>query len=299
MKKIAALATFACATTSGALHPKDAKTARDQVTALLAAQEAALTAGDFATMATYLTPDATWVGPRAEQALAGRDAVKTALAGHLAGKKIAVSASAPRVGLAADGRSAWASEDLSLTIGDDADQIPTRLTAFLVDDGKVWKIAAEEFSVGVPNEKAFDLAAKGQLATPAALPDAAPPGTEALVAAWKQGMADPVAWAKSFANRDDAFVYGSAPGENVSGGQAIQQTFADQSAKYKIKMEPLGGLRAAVARSGASGYVAGNVALTVDSGDGKTVTQEFRVMLVYLKDGASWRPVLAHFSNGM
>jgi ketosteroid isomerase-like protein len=297
MRQIALLLAGACATI-GVGRTKDAKQARDQVTALLAAQETAISGGDFTALASCLTPDATWLGPRADQALAGRDAVKTMLAQHLGGKKLAVHPSAPRIGLTADGRSAWISEELGLSV-DGAADMPLRLTAFALDDGKAWKIAAEELSVALPNEKAFDMAAKGELANPAALEAAAAPGTEGIVAAWQQGMADPAAWAKSFADRDDAFIYGSAPDETISGGAAIQKTFAAQSTQYKIKMEPLGGMRVGLAPSGAAGWVAGNVALSVDPGTGTPVTQQYRVMLVYLKQGAAWRPVLAHFSNGM
>ncbi|MCC7266963.1 MAG: nuclear transport factor 2 family protein [Caulobacteraceae bacterium] len=278
--------------------------ARATVQRFMEAHYAAIAKPDIAAYVGGMAPDVAWIGSSAGEELVGQVAVgkdMEAVFGPAiqAGGKFDLKSGGMKIGVAADGRAAWVADELTLTIAMGADNmvVPYRVTSFLGEAGGKWSILAQAWSVATPNEEAFAKAAQGQWPKLADWGGGAAKGGDALAKDFGDSMADSAAWVKSFSDSAEAFVFGSAPEETIEGGVAIKQVFGQMVAAYQVTLAVAGGVRAGVAPSGSAGFAGGNIGFTVDT-EGQKITQPYRALLVYVKEGNAWRPVQAHFSNG-
>jgi hypothetical protein len=220
-------------------------------------------------------------GVQANDLAEGRDAVVTQLREDV-GTGGAVSVRFTHVGQ--EGGVAWVAEDLK--VGDKAFVVTTVLG---LRDG-VWTIAAMHWAEAMPNALAYKLGREGELAMPDAIPntnDASP-----LAAAMRTAFASKPSFVEARSARADAFNFGSAPGERLKGGEAIRKIFGRISATIHLHDAVKVGL---VGETG--GWGVANVDFTDAGKDGVEVTQTFRVLAAWVKEGAAWRIVLTQWSN--
>jgi ketosteroid isomerase-like protein len=286
----------------GTLPAADPAAAKQQAQRLIEQQYEAVRNGDAAAFAASLAPDALAIeehlvvrGPHQERVRRERAAAEATK--ELQGPRLSVLPAGMKIGVAPDGHAAWITDELEIG-PPDGESAKFRMTALVADDATgTWLVLAEKFSFGVPLEKAFAMAAEGRLPRLTEVNDQVSPGAEGVADALRKGIGDAAAWIASFADRDDAFVFGTAPEEKIPSSQ-IKKVFGEAAKRYKVQMKVSTGVRAGVTSSGTVGWAFTNVDYSGDPGNGKRVSQPYRVLIVYLKDGDAWRPVQAHFSNG-
>ncbi len=274
------------------------------VQALIGAQYGAIEMPDIEAFASFLTEDVFWFGSAANEAISGRDAVIADLNqvfGPMmeAGASFETVSSGMKIGLSPDGGAAWIADQLELriTLGEDVTAIPYRITSVAVHDEDTWSIVAQHWSIGVPNEQAMAIALEGGWTPLAPIADAIGNGAEPVVALIKAGSEDASAWLATFSDHPDAFAFGSAPEEVLEGGPVVKKVFGDQVEQYKMRLALKDGVIARLAPSGTLAWAACNLDVTLEMGE-DTVTQPYRALLVYLKQGDEWELVQSHFSNG-
>ncbi|HEX4449628.1 MAG TPA: nuclear transport factor 2 family protein [Kofleriaceae bacterium] len=183
-----------------------------------------------------------------------------------------------------DGDVAWIAEELKLG----AQTFAVTAAAHLADNA--WTFAAIHVAVAMPNEAAYRLGRDGQLPVGDAIPDAHDDSD--LAKAMRQAFASRPSFAAARSTRPDAFNFGSAPGERMIGGDAIKKLFGHIKATMRlhdaVKVGTIGA---------AGGWGAANVEFTDADRDGTNVTQTFRVLAVWLREGSDWRIVQTQFSN--
>ncbi len=153
-----------------------------------------------------------------------------------------------------------------------------------------WTIAALSFAQAMPNETAYKLARDGELVVPDAIPDRH--DESPLAAAMRTAFASKPSFVEARSVRPDAFNFGSAPGERITGGDAVKKTFARLRATIRLHDATLVG-----AVGERAGWGAANVDFTDADRDGTQVTQTFRVLAIWLKEDAGWRIVQTQWSN--
>lgn len=211
----------------------------------------------------------------------GRDAVVTQLRDDL-GAAGAVTVKFAHVGQ--EGDVAWIAEDLRVGAR------PFVITAVLGRRDGVWTIAALHWAEAMPNATAYKLAREGELSTPDAIPNAH--DTSPLAAAMRTAFASKPSFVDARSTRDDAFNFGSAPGERLEGGNTIKKIFGRISATIRLHDAVKVG---AVGERG--GWGVANVDFTDAAKDGTEVTQTFRVLAGWIREDAGWRIALTQWSN--
>jgi hypothetical protein len=153
-----------------------------------------------------------------------------------------------------------------------------------------WRVLALHWAVALANETAYAQARTGELPVPDAIPDHHDSST--LAQAMRKAFGSKATFVTARATRADAVNVGSAPGERILGGDTIRRAFARLKATIA--------LRGAVAVGSVDdgGWGAANVDFTDADKDGTQVTQTFRVLAAFVRDGPDWRIVQTQWSNG-
>ncbi|HUJ62991.1 MAG TPA: nuclear transport factor 2 family protein [Kofleriaceae bacterium] len=252
---------------------------------LVTALHAALVHASPAELAPLLDSKAFAFGVEAHEVAEGQAAVIAQLRHDLgdvpsAGFKVEVRFSQ----LGHDGDLAWLAEELR--VGAKVFVV----TAVASVHGGTWTIAALHWAEAMPNDTAYKLARDGDLATPDAIPDRH--DDSALAQAMRAAFASKPSFVEARSTRPDGFNFGSAPGERILGGDAIRKTFGRIRATLRlhdaVKVGTLGDR---------GGWGAANVDFTDADRDGTQVTQTFRVLVAWIREGDSWRIVQTQFSN--
>ena len=183
-----------------------------------------------------------------------------------------------------DGDVAWLAEELKLG----GQTFAVTAAAHLADNA--WTFAAIHLAVAMPNDTAYRLGRDGQLPVGDAIPDTHDDSD--LAKAMRQAFASKPSFVAARSTRPDAFNFGSAPGERMIGGDAIKKLFGHIKATMRLHDAVTVG-----AIGTAGGWGAANVEFTDADRDGTAVTQTFRVLAVWLREGSDWRIVQTQFSN--
>ncbi len=277
---------------ASAAHPADAGPAIDTPQDLIVAELKAIGAGDAKALAQLAIDDVFAIGIAADEVGEGRAGVEAILARDL-GKP-------PADGFAVDSRylqigewrdHVWIAEELA--IGARRFSI-TQLAAKV---GNRWSVIAWHWAVPIPDAQAERLAASHTMPTPKSIADKHD-GPDALDDAFRNALFSRQAFADSFAERDDGFNFGSAPGEHVVGGAVIKKLFGHINAQLRL----VGGIHTSGGnqwdRSQASGAWIGFGAANVEFTQPRHATQTFRVLAILIRDDAGWQIVQTQFSNG-
>jgi acyl-coenzyme A thioesterase PaaI-like protein len=240
----------------------------------------ALGGGDAAALAALLDAKAFAFGVEAHDVAEGKDAVaKLAIATV---GKASVVAKFHQVGR--EGDVAWVAEELRAGSR-------TFVATYVVGLGTGgWSIAALHLAVAMPNETAYKLARDGDLSIPDAIPDVH--DESALAVAMRTAFASRTSFVDARSTRADAFNFGSAPNERLSGGDQIKKVFGRIRATVHlhdaVRVGTVGTL---------GGWGAANVDFTDADRDGTDVTQTFRVLAAWVNEPAGWRIVQTQWSN--
>jgi SnoaL-like domain len=183
-----------------------------------------------------------------------------------------------------DGDIAWIAEELKLG----GQTFAVTAAAHLADNA--WTFAALHLAVAMPNEAAYRLGRDNQLPVGDAIPDTHDDSD--LAKAMRQAFASKPSFVAARSTRPDGFNFGSAPGERMIGGDAIKKLFGHIKATMRLHDAVKVG---AIGTTG--GWGAANVEFTDADRDGTEVTQTFRVLAVWLREGTDWRIVQTQFSN--
>ena len=153
-----------------------------------------------------------------------------------------------------------------------------------------WTFVAMQLAVAMPNDTAYRLGRDGQLPVGDAIPDTH--DDSELAKAMREAFASEPSFVAARSSRPDAFNFGSAPGERMIGGDAIKKLFGHLRATMRLHDAVKVGM---IGTTG--GWGAANVEFTDADRDGTPVTQTFRVLAVWLREGTTWRIVQTQFSN--
>ena len=241
------------------------------VEGLLAIQDRALADGTSAPFETLLAPDIWGIGLGADEVRFGAD-TNDELVRHVIGMQVPSFTKKRWIGRTADG--AWAA-----TVYTFADGHQVELTEAMTSLDGHWRIDAWHWSMPLANGRAYELAQAGMLPKPAALPEGKAVPDPTIVAM----LNDRATYVAAISPRDDAFAFGSAPGEIMAGGSVITRAFSHMDATFSVRSGPI--VR----------HVAGDLAFALANVDftNKAGIQTFRVLLV-LQGG---KIVQAHWSN--
>jgi hypothetical protein len=188
-------------------------------------------------------------------------------------KVIDPAAKEVRIEVSSGGTAAWASYEAK----------GKRVSEVLAKIDGTWKSVTSFVSVGMKDKAAHAAAVAGKLPPPPA-----PPGDEApapLAAAFRCDMGA----CEDAASREDMTIIGSAPGERSLGGGAWARAWSAWKDRTRVVGTPRGGL----APGGGVGWIVADVAVSYASAK-ETHEIQFRVFVVYERDGASWRTAAAH-----
>jgi ketosteroid isomerase-like protein len=271
----------------------DETAARQAVAKVLTEQYVALERGDAAAWAQQLMPDVFSFGAGPGDVMLSRDEVVAFLSRSVkAGGKLAAKSTAMTVALSSDGRAAWASDIVELTLDHTGKTtvVPARLTAVLAEQNGAWWIVALHWSKGTPVEK---LTTPGPKAPKLKDVDmSVSPGAQPVVDEFERGLVSTKDFLSAISDRTDALLLGVATEERVEGGTSIKDVLGEQFNQLGVRLRKLGGVHASVTPNGRLGWVAANVELTTPS----KARVPVRALAVYLNEGGLWRLVQAHWS---
>jgi ketosteroid isomerase-like protein len=266
---------------------------------LLQDQRASLARGDLAGVVASLAPDAVGFGIDADELAEGRDAILAQLRRDL-GKLDGLTVEARFSQIGQDRNHAWIAQELILAGAGRKTQrfAVTQLAAAI--DGK-WKIVAWHWGLPVPDGDAERVALLGTKPVPRSVPNKLA-GPKDLDAAVRAAFVSRRAFMESRSERDDAFNFGSGPGERMTGGSHIKRVFRKSKSEVRLHDGALviGGGAWDPAQQAAPwiGFAALNVDMTLKTRAATDLTQTFRVLAILLKEGTEWKIVQAHFSHG-
>ena len=240
----------------------------------------ALGGGDAAALAALLDDKAFAFGVDSHEVAEGKDAASKMAIADVG--KAAVTAKFHQVGR--EGDMAWIAEELRAGG-------KTFVATYVAGLGTAgWSIAALHLALAMPNEEAYRLARDGDLAIPDAIPDLH--DESSLAASMRTAFASKTSFVDARSTRADAFNFGSAPSERLSGGDQIKKVFGRIRATVHlhdaVRVGTVGKL---------GGWGAANVDFTDADKDGTDVTQTFRVLAVWVNEPAGWRIVQTQWSN--
>jgi hypothetical protein len=196
------------------------------------------------------------------------------------------------VGIAHDGKSAWASFDANVVVlGPDASSAKesARGSELLAKSGERWQVIGAAWSRGLANDVANRNAKADKLGKLDAVADK-DSGEQALLDAFKAMLASGLD--SEAGKRAELFAIGSAPGELTTSGKVLAGGF---KAAWVGHVTLDGPMLATMAPSGTTGAVLANVQL--EKGTGKTAYKiPFRLFVVFDKLVTGWSVVHVHFA---
>lgn len=269
------------------------------IRSFLAAQRDAIAKADAHGLVEHVAPTAFAFGVNADDVAEGRVAIEAMLArtlGDAPPDGFTVTSKYLAIGEAKN--HAWVAEELELSDGSSSRRIAmTQLAAFL--DGK-WTTVALHWGEPVPDAVAERRTILGTMPKAGAVSNKADGGGD-LDKAVRASFASRTAFVDARSDRDDAFNFGSGPGERTTGG-AIKRLFARLRSELKLT----GGARVVAGstwdpaqKDGAwIGFAAFNADYTYKSRAATDLTQTFRVLAIMIREGETWTIVQTQFSNG-
>jgi len=285
----------------------DPARATAEVDAVIKAQYAAIAAGDTAGWAEPFTAETlVWGSAPGELWIGHDEALRETLAFIKPITDAGGSFSGHSVGpwvleVSADGRAAWFADEAELvaTVGNERTVTPMRASQVLVKgaDGH-WHTTLWLNSTGVPNDRAFAIAAAGKWPALAPVPDRVDPGAEEIVRQVDRDLADPEVAMNDITSDGSAYMFGSAPEEKGRVDDALKQQTVSDMKSWQISTTRKDGIHVGIAPGGTLAWAAFNAEITVHI-DGNAVTQPYRGLIVYRKEGDAWRTVHWHWSNGV
>ena len=268
---------------------------------LVQAQRVAIANGDIAALAATLAPGAVGFGVDADEIGEGRDALAAFVTrdlGEVPENGFNVEAKFSTFG--EHGNHAWIALELEVDAPGISERRFTITELAYMKDGQ-WSVLAWHWAVPVPDATAEKLAILGTLPAPKPVADVstAPKDVEAAVRA---AFASREAFADARSERNDGFNFGSAPNERIKGGTAIKKLFSRIKADIRVH----DGMRIAAgdtwdpAQKSAPeiAYALANVDFTTKTKAATDLTQRFRVLAIFLKEGSAWNIVSTHWSHG-
>ena len=269
------------------------------IRSFLAAQRDAIAKADAHGLVEHVAPTAFAFGINAEDVAEGRVAIEAMLAktlGDAPPDGFTVTSKYLAIGEAKN--HAWVAEELELSDGTSSRRIAiTQLAAFL--DG-TWTTVALHWGAPVPDSLAERRTILGTMPKARAVANKADGGGD-LDKAVRVAFASRAAFVDARSDRDDAFNFGSGPGERATGG-AVKRLFARLRSELKL----VGGARVVAGstwdpaqKDGAwIGFAAFNADYTYKSRAATDLAQAFRVLAIMIREGETWTIVQTHFSNG-
>lgn len=209
-----------------------------------------------------------------------------------------MSARTSTAGLAADKKSAWIAAELEewpMACGtEDCASLPVpelerrHATALAEKVGEDWQITASHVSLIVTGKQQKKALKQGVM--PSEL-ERSVAGAEDVVKQLQSTLGDPKRLAASVSARKDVVLFGSAPDEHTTGGEAVRA----QLLAWKLAFKVRDGIVAGKTASKTLAYVAANVDAT-SLARPKDKPMPYRLFVIYEKTGAAWQIVLMHFS---
>ncbi len=255
----------------------------------LETQHGLLAKADAHALANLATPTVIGWGIGADDVIDGRESYEAVLLELLADTPPdGFRVESRSVTIGGLGRHAWIAEELDLGTGDGRRRLAvTQLCAFAQG---TWNTIAVHWAIPVADEIAERRAVLGTMPRLTPVTDLAQGGDQ-LGAVVRAMFASRTAFAAARSEREDAFNFGSAPGERVLGGARIRSLFGKLRAELGLR----GGIRAI-----ADDRVAA-AALTVDfthrTKAATEITQAFRVLAILVQEGDRWMIVQTQFSH--
>ena len=195
---------------------------------------------------------------------------------------------------------AWIALELEVSApGSPARRFAITELAAVVDGN--WQVVAWHWSIPVPDATAERLAILGTLPAPKPVINmaTAPKDVETAIRA---AFASRSAFAAARSERTDGFNFGSAPNERIVGGAQVKKVFGRIKAEIKLHdgMRIVSGDMWDPAQKGAPviAFAVSNVDFTTKTRAATDLTQTFRVLAVFLKEGSEWKIVQTQWSHG-
>ena len=291
-----------CATTNATRTTSSPDAVRAAVARMVQEQYAAIERMDVDAWHAHHAPDVLWLGDEATGDVhIGRDAVVAALKGpyerlRQLGAHIKVESKGLKIGVSADGRSAWTADEVVEVVNAGADlrTLPFRHTEVLAEKDGQWWVMAEFWSLPIPDPTAAQMVGAGTMPALEDIGEAVGPGAQPIAAGIDQFIADSKVVLTQLADRDDVFVYGTDPSENVKGGAAAKK-FLEGALRGTARLARKG-LRAQLTPDGHVGYVAYNLEAAAEMNN-MTAVMPFRVMEVFVSEGGVWKLVGMHAAH--
>ncbi len=282
---------------SGSGSGSAATPAVPNVRAMLQTQRDAIARGDLDGLVATVWPKAIGFGVDGDELLDGAKSFAAQVAHDLGdlGDGTTVEVTSSHVG--EEGDHAWIAEQLELSSPKGKRRFAVTELAAVIDGA--WKVVAWHWAVPVPDATAERVALLGTKPLAKAIPSKLD-GPEAFDKAVRAAFASREAFVKARSTREDAFNFGSAPGERIVGGDRIAKIFGRLRARIRLH----DGVRALAAnawnpanKSPTVGVALVNADFTSKTRAATDLTQTFRVMAVFVREGADWKIVLTQWSH--
>ncbi len=258
---------------------------------LLIAEHTAIGKGDVHGLAALASPQAFVFGVDASEVAEGRDAIEAIFKHDLGEAPADVDGKYLQLGEWRD--HAWIAEELEVGTKAPRRYVITQLAAKI---GGRWTVVAWCWAIAVTDNVADHMVVARTMPIPKVIA-ASHDGPDDLDAAVRAAFASRKAFSDAFSTRDDAFNFGSGPGEHVPGGGNVKRIFARMHADLEIVggAHVVGGSSWDRSQAAATwiGFGAANIAYRIPG----HATQVFRVLAVLIKD-PDWKIVQTQFSNG-
>jgi ketosteroid isomerase-like protein len=276
----------------------DLSAQRDSVTALLAARFSAFEQGRWDEWTRRMSDSVFLTAAEPGRALAGRDTILRAMQADYApafeaGLTTKLTPVRQQIWMDDSARVAAVTSELdyALNIQEQHLALKLRNTAVLSRDSAGWRVLVEHYSRPVAYDSLFTALVTRKVQAPAPLEQSVDPGAGELVEEFRRDLRD---FAK--APMADSIVV-VTPGEVVLGAALARKTLATWLGPPGNATTSSSGIRAGLAPSATTGWVATILFVPIFAGPESSVAP-VRMLLVYHIAGDHWEIVEAHFSVG-
>lgn len=258
---------------------------------------------------TLLTPEAVGLGLGPGDFFTSRPALieevrQQLVAVGLRGDTLTVKHSQLEVGVAKNGRSAWFHDwpVVERSRGGKTVKYRPRVTGHVVAEGVGYQIDALQVSLPVPNGVLFAKDADAKLGRPRDPPALKGEGSAPLLELTQKLLDDLKVKVDRTADGAEVVLVGTDASEVFIGGaqfKKLARPLVGQAKKSGFSYRFESGLRSKLAGGGASGWVLGNVVLTVGQGRAGRELVPFRSLWVFAKGEKGFQLVSEHQSVGL
>lgn len=261
------------------------------VQSMLQDQRSAIARGDVDAVVAMLAPEAIGFGIDADEVLLDKAAIRDQIRRDLGELKDGtVEIKFTHIGQ--EGTHAWIAQELELSAPGKSTR-KLAITQLVAQTRTGWSILAWHWAVPVRDQVAERVAILRTKPRAKSIPNKLV-GPKDLDQAVHDAFGSRVGFAAARSEREDGFNFGSGPQERIVGGAKVKSIF--------------GKLRAEIKLHDSAAYVVGvspTVAVALVNADfthktraATDMTQTFRVLVVLLKEGSTWKLVLTQWSHG-